>query len=40
MFSLVIIANPSKLRRMSVGWVETNIRTVGGQVSMMIPPLR
>jgi hypothetical protein len=32
MFSLVIIAKPSKLRRISVGWVETNIRTVGGQV--------
>ncbi len=40
MFSLVIIANPSKLRRMSVGCVETNIRTVGGQVNMMIPPLQ
>ena len=40
MFSLVIIANPSKLRRISVGCVETNIRTVEGQVSMMIPPLQ
>ena len=40
MFSLVIIANPSKLRRISVGWVETNIRTVGGQVSIRSPLLQ
>jgi hypothetical protein len=38
MFSLVIIANPSKLRHMSVGWVETTIRTVEGQISANKPP--
>jgi len=38
--SLAIIANPSKLRRMSAGWVETKIRTVGGQVNTRIPQSR
>lgn len=29
-----------KLRRISAGWVETKIRTVGGQVSTRLPPSR
>ena len=38
--SRAIIANPSKLRRISAGWVETKIRTVGGHVSTRLPPSR
>ena len=38
--SRAIIANPSKLRRISAGCVETKMRTVGGQVSTRLPPSR